>query len=767
VKVVVRCRPMNSVEKDRNESNIVQMDTKLGSIRVMKPDCHGGSESEFKTFTFDSVYPPGSTQQLIFDECTRPIIDSVLNGYNGTLFCYGQTGTGKTFTMEGVVDDESLRGMVPRAFYYVFAGITQEQGKNMEFLVRGSFLEIYKDDVFDLLNSKMRSKMEVKESPDKGVFVKDLSTFTVKSPDDLLKILKVGQKQRKVGATKMNEGSSRSHSILTITIESSEKEVDTKTGAESVHYKVGKLNMVDLAGSERQKKTEAVGDRLDEAKSINWSLTVLGNCIKALVEPGSKHVPYRDSKLTRLLQDSLGGNTKTVMCANLGPAATNFDETISTLRYADRAKSIKNKPVVNEDPKDTMLREMQDEISRLRAMLEARKSGMGGPLMSPTSMGMQGHGQPSSTEGERMMGMDAIQGDNVIEEIVEKEVIQDTGIKPEDLVEIQRQTAEEHQRLIDQFMAENRNEEEARIMAEQATKKYEQELRRKAEILAKEEAQLSKLQAVLNEKEQQLHQGGAALDAAKRSKEMLKQAEFELEQRRQEQQQLIESMQEAEERRCQLLDQYANTSDALRDTTSKLKQLWKIYQEKKSSLAETVDEFEVERQDLLDTIRSLDRTIKLKNLVLEEFIPTNYLDAIESQATYDPIADCWTIRGVEYAGNNIQRSEMMFGGGGGGMGMDGASGGFGAGGTGHSPPRRMFKRASYGGSGSVGSSSMSPGGGGGGGGMQVNGYPATATPNRARFFSYAPLQKGGGMDDGGSGEAPTKEKKKKHKKKDR
>ncbi len=155
--------------------------------------------------------------------------------------------------MEGMVDDEALRGMVPQAFYYTFAGV-ELQAKNMEFLVRGSFLEIYKDDVYDLLNSKMRTKMEVKESPEKGVFVKDLSTFTVKGPEDLLKILKVGQKQRKVGATKMNEGSSRSHSILTITIESSEKSKD-KEGNETVSYKVGKLNMVDLAGSERQKKS--------------------------------------------------------------------------------------------------------------------------------------------------------------------------------------------------------------------------------------------------------------------------------------------------------------------------------------------------------------------------------------------------------------------------------------------------------------------------------------------------------------------------------
>merc|ERR1712228_1019251 len=177
----------------------------------------------------------------------------------------------------------------------------------------------------------------------------------------------MGNKNRSVGATNMNAQSSRSHAIFTITIECSEKWPDKQQ-----HFRVGKLHLVDLAGSERQTKTGATGQRLKEATKINLSLSTLGNVISALVDGKSSHVPYRDSKLTRLLQDSLGGNTKTVMVANIGPANYNYDETITTLRYANRAKNIKNKPRVNEDPKDTLLREFQEEIARLKAMINQK-----------------------------------------------------------------------------------------------------------------------------------------------------------------------------------------------------------------------------------------------------------------------------------------------------------------------------------------------------------------------------------------------------------
>merc|ERR1719160_604349 len=183
-------------------------------------------------------------------------------------------------------------------------------------------------------------------------------------------VLAAGLENRSVASTNMNEGSSRSHSIFTMTIEQACIGPD---GEE--HIRVGKLNMVDLAGSERQSKTGATGERLKEATKINLSLSALGNVISALVDGKSSHIPYRDSKLTRLLQDSLGGNTKTVMCANCGPAGYNYDETLSTLRYAYRAKSIKNKPRINEDPKDAMIREFQDEIAKLRAELEKTQAG--------------------------------------------------------------------------------------------------------------------------------------------------------------------------------------------------------------------------------------------------------------------------------------------------------------------------------------------------------------------------------------------------------
>ena len=218
------------------------------------------------------------------------------------------------------------------------------------------------------------NRLELKENIETGVYVKELTQFVVKGESEMKNVLMVGKKNRTVGATLMNQDSSRSHSIFTITIEICEHIMMDGENAQESKVRMGKLNLVDLAGSERQAKTGATGDRLKEATKINLSLSALGNVISSLVDGKSGHIPYRDSKLTRLLQDSLGGNTKTVMIANIGPADYNFDETLSTLRYANRAKNIKNKPRINEDPKDAMLREFQDEINRLKKML-AEKTG--------------------------------------------------------------------------------------------------------------------------------------------------------------------------------------------------------------------------------------------------------------------------------------------------------------------------------------------------------------------------------------------------------
>merc|ERR1712072_663221 len=201
-------------------------------------------------------------------------------------------------------------------------------------LVRASYLEIYNEEIRDLLSKEPKNRLDLKENVDSGVYVKDLTSFVVRSSHEIDQVMQAGKKNRSVGATLMNSGSSRSHAIFTIIVECAE--VDELRGE---HIRVGKLNLVDLAGSERQAKTGATGDRLKEATKINLSLSALGNVISALVDGKSQHIPYRDSKLTRLLQDSLGGNTKTVMCANCGPAGYNFEETISTLRYANRAKT--------------------------------------------------------------------------------------------------------------------------------------------------------------------------------------------------------------------------------------------------------------------------------------------------------------------------------------------------------------------------------------------------------------------------------------------
>lgn len=246
--------------------------------------------------------------------------------------------------MQGIPGDTELQGILPNAFSHIFAHISTAP-PDTRYLVRVSYLEIYNEEVRDLLVAE-NQKLEIKESAEKGFYVKNLSSVVVKDKADVDKWMELGQKNRSVAATLMNATSSRSHAIFTVAIEMATKGED---GEE--HVRMGKLHLVDLAGSERQAKTGATGDRLKEGAKINLSLSALGNVISSLVDGKSSHVPYRDSKLTRLLQDSLGGNSKTMMLATLSPASSNFEETLSTLRYANRAKQIKNKPKINEDPK--------------------------------------------------------------------------------------------------------------------------------------------------------------------------------------------------------------------------------------------------------------------------------------------------------------------------------------------------------------------------------------------------------------------------------
>ncbi|CAF1489457.1 unnamed protein product [Adineta steineri] len=361
VRVIVRCRPMNQRENDLQSQTIVSMDTQTN--QVMLENLEQTNEPP-KQFTFDAVYPENSITESIYTDSVFPLVESVLEGYNATVFAYGQTGCGKSYTMQGVNTPGSpQRGIIPRSFEHIFEASSVAAGT--KYLIRASYLEIYNESIRDLLGKDIKAALDLKEHTDKGVYIQNLTWHQCTNVEDCERLMDKGNKNRATGATLMNKDSSRSHSIFTILTEMcSRSEVDGKE-----HIRAGKLNLVDLAGSERQSKTHAEGERLREATRINLSLSALGNVISALVDGRSKHIPYRDSKLTRLLQDSLGGNTKTLMVAAISPAHDNYEETLSTLRYANRAKNIKNKPHINEDPRDAQMRVLQEEINRLKQEL--------------------------------------------------------------------------------------------------------------------------------------------------------------------------------------------------------------------------------------------------------------------------------------------------------------------------------------------------------------------------------------------------------------
>ncbi|KAF2880164.1 hypothetical protein ILUMI_26027, partial [Ignelater luminosus] len=314
-----------------------------------------------KQFTFDSVYDQESYTENIYNDICYPLIEK---DTTVRFFVYGQTGCGKSFSMEGCKStNPPEKGIISRAFEHVFEAISVTSG--VKYLALVSYLEIYNEQIRDLLLPN-ETTLNLKEIPNEGVTVPGLTIHPVHNVAECEELLNIGSKNRIIGATLMNQVSSRSHSIFTISIEQISNDNET--------IRKGKLNLVDLAGSERQAKTGATGDRLKEATKINLSLSALGNVISALVDGKAKHIPYRDSKLTRLLQDSLGGNTRTLMIACVSPASRDYDETLSTLRYANRAKNIHNKPRINEDPKDAMLRQYQEEIERLRSLLDNRQS---------------------------------------------------------------------------------------------------------------------------------------------------------------------------------------------------------------------------------------------------------------------------------------------------------------------------------------------------------------------------------------------------------
>ncbi|KFM01958.1 Kinesin-like KIF1B [Aptenodytes forsteri] len=378
VKVAVRVRPFNSRETSKESKCIIQMQG--NSTSIINPK---NPKEAPKSFSFDYSYwshtspedPCFASQSRVYNDIGKEMLLHAFEGYNVCIFAYGQTGAGKSYTMMGK-QEESQAGIIPQLCEELFEKINDNSNEEMSYSVEVSYMEIYCERVRDLLNPKNKGNLRVREHPLLGPYVEDLSKLAVTSYTDIADLMDAGNKARTVAATNMNETSSRSHAVFTIVF--TQKKHDTETDLST--EKVSKISLVDLAGSERADSTGAKGTRLKEGANINKSLTTLGKVISALAEVSKKKkktdfIPYRDSVLTWLLRENLGGNSRTAMVAALSPADINYDETLSTLRYADRAKQIKCNAVINEDPNAKLVRELKEEVTRLKDLLRAQGLG--------------------------------------------------------------------------------------------------------------------------------------------------------------------------------------------------------------------------------------------------------------------------------------------------------------------------------------------------------------------------------------------------------
>uniref|UniRef100_A0A8C2PKI4 Kinesin-like protein n=1 Tax=Cyprinus carpio TaxID=7962 RepID=A0A8C2PKI4_CYPCA len=373
VKVAVRVRPFNSRETNRGAKCVIQMQDK--STCIINPK---QPKDAPKNFTFDYSYwshsseedPSFASQGKVYQDIGEEMLLHAFEGYNVCIFAYGQTGAGKSYTMMGK-QDPGQQGIIPQMCEDLFRQTAENTDPDLSFSVEVSYMEIYCERVRDLLNPKSRGSLRVREHPIMGPYVEDLSKMAVTNYSDIADLMDTGNKARTVAATNMNETSSRSHAVFTILF--TQRRHDHMTSLDT--EKVSKISLVDLAGSERADSSGARGMRLKEGANINKSLTTLGKVISALADmQGTKKrrsdfIPYRDSVLTWLLRENLGGNSRTAMIAALSPADINYEETLSTLRYADRAKQIKCNAVINEDPNARLVRELKEEVNRLKELL--------------------------------------------------------------------------------------------------------------------------------------------------------------------------------------------------------------------------------------------------------------------------------------------------------------------------------------------------------------------------------------------------------------
>uniref|UniRef100_A0A667HZS0 plus-end-directed kinesin ATPase n=1 Tax=Lynx canadensis TaxID=61383 RepID=A0A667HZS0_LYNCA len=446
VKVAVRVRPFNSRETSKESKCIIQMQG--NSTSIINPK---NPKEAPKSFSFDYSYwshtspedPCFASQNRVYNDIGKEMLLHAFEGYNVCIFAYGQTGAGKSYTMMGK-QEESQAGIIPQLCEELFEKINDNCNEEMSYSVEVSYMEIYCERVRDLLNPKNKGHLRVREHPLLGPYVEDLSKLAVTSYTDIADLMDAGNKARTVAATNMNETSSRSHAVFTIVF--TQKKHDTETNLST--EKVSKISLVDLAGSERADSTGAKGTRLKEGANINKSLTTLGKVISALAEVSKKKkktdfIPYRDSVLTWLLRENLGGNSRTAMVAALSPADINYDETLSTLRYADRAKQIKCNAVINEDPNAKLVRELKEEVTRLKDLLRAQglgdiididpliddysgsggKSSMGSLTSSPSSCSLSSQVGLTSVTSIQERIMSTPGGEEAIERLKESEKI--------------------------------------------------------------------------------------------------------------------------------------------------------------------------------------------------------------------------------------------------------------------------------------------------------------------------------------------------------
>ncbi|XP_058302163.1 kinesin-like protein KIF27 isoform X2 [Hylobates moloch] len=372
VKVAVRIRPLLCKEVLHNHQVCVRVIPNSQQVIIGRD----------RVFTFDFVFGKNSTQDEVYNICIKPLVLSLIEGYNATVFAYGQTGSGKTYTIGGghiasVV--EGQKGIIPRAIQEIFQSISEHP--SIDFNVKVSYIEVYKEDLRDLLELETSMKdLHIREDEKGNTVIVGAKECHVESADEVMSLLEMGNAARHTGTTQMNEHSSRSHAIFTISICQVHKNMEAAEDGSwySPRHIVSKFHFVDLAGSERVTKTGNTGERFKESIQINSGLLALGNVISALGDPRRKssHIPYRDAKITRLLKDSLGGSAKTVMITCVSPSSSNFDESLNSLKYANRARNIRNKPTVNFSPESDRTDEMEFEIKLLREALQSQQAGV-------------------------------------------------------------------------------------------------------------------------------------------------------------------------------------------------------------------------------------------------------------------------------------------------------------------------------------------------------------------------------------------------------